>query len=253
MLLLKKLWPLKHNWKNVFKALVIIFNNPNDTKQFFIIMRTLNNPAYMKAYLRFNDNEIAKTKPELADILSDENLLDTMPPDSVGAKYKQFIKRYKFSARDLEKTSQLVMPEISNFETIHWLQRRDRDAHDILHILTGYDRSAFGEICVQNFAYGQLKATGQMLFVLTAFIKLIKDRLFYRIPAFFEAYDRGKHASLLFTEDYYKLLFEPLAEARIRLNIKPAIKYNKTIRNLRAMRDIKLYVKTHRNKKRQTL
>ena len=216
---------LQHNWKAIFQALKNIDIDHGDTKQFFIIMRTLNDSAQMRAYKRLRNTKLEKTRPELITILSN-NFLDNRPDNSVGAEYKRFIKTYKVSAENLVDISRLAMPEIDDLEPIRWVQRRDRDVHEIWHVLAGYDTTAFGEVCVSAFTYGQMKSGGQLLFVLTVCIKLIKLRLFYYIPALFEAYIIGKNAKWLFAEDYNALLFEPLDSARIRLNIQPAVKYN---------------------------
>jgi len=158
--------------------------------------------------------------------LLSNNFLDTAPDNSVGAEYKRFIKKNKFSAENLAEISRSATPEIDDSEPIRWIQRRDRDIHDIWHVLAGYDSSAFGEVCVSAFTYGQMKSGGQLVFVLAICVKLIKLRLFYYIPALFEAYIIGKNAKWLFAEDYNALLFEPLNSAKIRLNIQPAVKYN---------------------------
>jgi len=242
LLLLKKPHLLKHNWKDIFKSLKIIFEHPNDTKQFFIIMRTLNNSVHEKSYFKYGNNE----RIEIIEMLSNDKLLDTMPDGSVGAEYRKFTQQNNFSAKNIADISKAIVPEIEGPEPVNWAWRRYRDIHDIWHVLTGYDQSNFGEVCVSAFTHGQHHATGQLLFVFTAIVNSIQRKLYFNIPAFYEAYQHGKKAKWLFAEDYKSLLYEPLVDARIRLNIKSPIKYNHVKSKMRIL--AREYIKKNRKR-----
>src|SRR5690606_8380005 len=117
-----------------------------------------------------------------------------------------------------------------------WFGRRERDAHDIWHILTGYQADEpLGEACLAAFSYGQTGGLGWVFIAAGAAIKSIRitgRRRFTR--AVIEGYGRGKRARWRAGEDYEALMSEPLVAARQRLNIGPTRAYQKAQAELRA-------------------
>ena len=66
---------------------------------------------------------------------------------------------------------------------IEWYGWRNRDTHDLLHVLTGYGRDAVGEQCVLAFTYGQSPAPAH-LFIAYAGGYNVKKTIQTKAPIF---------------------------------------------------------------------
>jgi ubiquinone biosynthesis protein COQ4 len=105
---------------------------------------------------------------------------------------------------------------------------RQRDTHDLFHVLTGYGRDALGEQCVLAFTYSQNPNPG-VLFIAYAGGREIK-RGMKDVPiysAIREAQNNGKAALKIAHQDIRALLAEPLAAARKRIGIGEPTLYNR--------------------------
>jgi ubiquinone biosynthesis protein COQ4 len=105
---------------------------------------------------------------------------------------------------------------------------RQRDTHDLSHVLTGYGRDALGEQCVLAFTYSQNPNPG-VLFIAYAGGREIK-RGMKDVPiysAIREAQNNGKAALKIAHQDIRALLAEPLAAARKRIGIGEPTLYNR--------------------------
>ncbi len=108
-----------------------------------------------------------------------------------------------------------------------WMGRRERDIHDIWHVLTGYKASEhLGEACLVAFSYAQTGGLGWGFIAFGAALKSIRvtgELAFVR--AVIEGYRHGKRAEWLHGEDYEALLAEPIEAARARLGIAEPTHY----------------------------
>jgi len=98
--------------------------------------------------------------------------------------------------------------------------------HDLWHIVTGYGRDSFGELCVLAFTYAQTRNRG--IGAIVAFgvrnaARVIGFRAAWRGVA--EGYRRGRAAAWLPAQDWRSLLALPLDAARQALNVAPAQHY----------------------------
>lgn len=206
-----------------------------DTKHVFEIMRALGNNRPPRGYERLlttgQGGRIAYQRVELAERFGDEAWLDSFAPGTVGATYRDFIHRNNISAAGLADASRRAAVGEPEYAHPHaWYGRRNRDIHDVWHVLTGYGTDGLGEGCIVAFSYAQ---TGSLGF---AFIALHVARLgkktrpdlpFYR--AIWQAYQAGKRAAWLAGEDYEALFAEPLESARTRLGIGAPDTYRKIL------------------------
>jgi ubiquinone biosynthesis protein COQ4 len=99
-----------------------------------------------------------------------------------------------------------------------WIGRRERDVHDIWHVLTGYGRDPLGEACLVAFSFAQTRGLGWALIALAVALRARPRGRGYR-GAIWQGYRRGRAAAWLLGEDYERLLSEPLSAARSRLRL----------------------------------
>ncbi|MEG3181079.1 Coq4 family protein [Sphingomonas sp. LT1P40] len=234
--------PQRREWGTAFRALLRLLGNADDTIQVFRIMRALNGDTAGKNYRKLlavpNGGKLAYRRVELAQRFSDREWIDSLPAGSVAAAYRDFLDRTGYSAQGLAEVSYTDATFERDVEHPHaWYGRRERDIHDIWHILTGYQADEpLGEACLVGFSYAQTGGLGWAFIGAGAALKSLKitgKRTFLR--AVIEGYRHGKRAAWLSGEDYEALLAEPLDAARKRLNIAEPVIYQQAQRELREM------------------
>lgn len=167
-------------------------------------------------------------EPFLPPILDDHGSLRKLPADSVGQAYCDFMESEGLSAAGLVAESEKTgRPQYDDL--IQWYGFRQRDTHDLMHVLTGYGRDALGEQCVLLFTHGQQPAPGHLLLGYAGAYN-ISRQVKSKAPVFKavrEAHRLGKACPALVHMSIRELLAMDLAEARQKLRITPAKWYKK--------------------------
>ena len=215
----------RRRWGVALKALQRLLADKEDTGQVFEIMSALNGDSTARNYRRLLETpqggRLAYERVELAPRLMDDAWLDGFAPGTVGAAYRDVVRSENLSAEGLAEIARQQRGRVEAAHPHAWFGRRTRDTHDIWHILSGYHRDGLGEACLVAFSYAQTRSLGWALIALGAAQKA--GRAHRR--AIWQGYRRGKAAAWLAGEDYERLMSEPLAAARRRLNITPATLY----------------------------
>lgn len=199
--------------------------NKEDTLQVFIFIRALAGRSLERQYFALlrsaEGGREAYRAPELADRFSDKVWLAGFSDGTVGAQYRRFLGLRDLSADGLaDESRRLGETDIDAAHPIAWFARRQRDVHDVWHVLTGYGTDALGEACVLAFTYGQ---TGNIALALLSFAATLElkrrcPRVRY-LRAWLEAYYHGRSAAPLIAVDYEALFGERLERARAYLGI----------------------------------
>lgn len=228
----------RRDWKSAWRALRRLLADSDDTHQAFLIMRALNADTPARQYRRLlatpGGGRIAFQRIELSELFSQPGFLSRFAAGTVGAAYRDFLGRTGYTAMGLADVSgaQEMQDELEH--PYGWFGRRERDVHDIWHVLTGYYADEpLGEACLIAFSYAQTDGLGWALISGGGALKSLNvtgETAFFR--AVWEGYRNGKRAAWLSEEDYERLLHEPLASARRRLNIPDPVAYRKAQRRL---------------------
>jgi len=216
---------VKQDWLRALKALRRLLADKDDTAQVFIIMRALNGKRTARNYWRLlttvDGGRLAYERVELAPRLMDQAWLESLPPGSVGAAYREFVRGERLSAQALVEISQKGTTTIEDKHPYAWFGRRTRDAHDIWHVLAGYGRDPLGEACLVAFSFAQTRGAGWALIAIGVALRSQRyDGYPYR-RAIWEGFRRGLKARWLLGADYERLLAEPLEAVRARFRIPP--------------------------------
>ena len=225
--------PMKREWGTALSALRKLLANGDDTTQVFKIMRALNGDITQRNYRKLltlpNGGRLAYEHVELASKLTDRAWIDGFAEGTVGAAYRNFLDATGYSADGLVEVS-MSEGAFQGIDVEHpyaWMGRRERDIHDIWHVLTGYKADEhLGEACLVAFSYAQTGGAGWAFIGLGAALKSLRvtrETLFLR--AVIEGYRHGKRAKWLHAEDYEALLAEPIDAARARLGIAEPVTY----------------------------
>lgn len=221
----------KRDWKTAWRALRTLLADSDDTVQAFIIMRALNADTPARQYRKLLETpgggRIAYRRTELSERFSEPDFLASFTPGTVGAAYRGFLGRTGYTAAGLAEVSGAQDKQDELEHPYGWFGRRERDVHDIWHVLTGYMADEpLGESALIAFSYAQTDGLGWAVISGGAALKSLKitgETLFFR--AVWEGYRNGKRAKWLAGEDYEALMHEPLDAARRRLNIPTPARY----------------------------
>jgi ubiquinone biosynthesis protein COQ4 len=233
--------PLRRDWAAAWRALRRLLADSHDTVQVFRITRALNGDIWQRNYRRLiaspEGGRLAYRRVELSRLLSDRSWIDLFPEGSVGAGYRAFLERTGYSATGMIEVS--VALETYPAEVEHpyaWFRRRERDLHDVWHVLTGYRTDEpLGEACLVAFTYGQTGGLGWAFIAAGAALRslrITRETAFAR--AVWEAWRNGRRSAWLHGEDYEALMEEPIESARRRLRIAEPVRYRRAKARLAA-------------------
>ena len=216
-----------------------LLKDKEDTEQVFYIFEALPRKNFREDAKQLVESEKGKalqaSEPYLPDLLDDHEALRKMPEGSLAHAYCDFMESEGLSAAGL-------VEEYDRFESrkfgdqIEWYANRQRDTHDLLHVLTGYGRDALGEQCVLAFTYGQSPAFAHLFIAYAGALHMKKtvksDAAIF--AAVNEAKRQGKKCPRITDESIMDLLAMPLEDARAKLNITPATRYQEAHARFRA-------------------
>lgn len=230
----------RRDWKGALVALRRLLADGNDTVQVFRIMRALNADIgarnYQKLIRTAEGKRIAERGTELAQLFSNSAYIAAFKPGTLGAAYRDFLHRTGYSAMGLAEVSMADNVPHDAEHPYAWFGRRERDIHDIWHVLTGYQADEpLGEACLVAFSYAQTKGLGWAAIALGASLKArrVTGRWTFA-RAVIEGYRHGKRAAWLSGEDYEALMHEPIDAARRRLRIADPVRYRQAQAELAA-------------------
>ena len=106
--------------------------------------------------------------------LCNQPLLAALPPESLGRQYLDFIKAEDLSADGLVEASEEQADALDANSDLALFATRQRDMHDLWHVLTGYGRDELGEACLLGFTYAQNKNRGVGFIAFVGCFKLYK-------------------------------------------------------------------------------
>ncbi|MGB5723859.1 MAG: Coq4 family protein [Parasphingorhabdus sp.] len=226
--------PLKalHHFRELIK-------DKEDTEQVFHIFESLPRPGFRKDARAFVESDKGKallvSEPNLSDLLDDHERLRRMPEGSLAHAYCDFMEKEGLSAAGLIAEYDRFSPQKYG-DLVEWYGFRQRDTHDLLHILTGYGRDALGEACVLAFTYGQNPALANVFIAYAAGLNM-KKQVKSKAPIFKairEAQKMGKACPRINEESITDLLAQPLDALRERLHIKTPHFYHEAHARFRA-------------------
>lgn len=208
-----------------------LLKDKEDTEQVFHIFEALPRKNFRSDAETFAMSEAGKAiraeEPFLPDLLDDHDRLRAMPEGSVAHAYCDFMEKEGLSAAGLVAESDKFYQQKYG-DLIEWYGHRQRDTHDLLHVLTGYGRDALGEQCVLAFTYGQSPALGHLFIAYGGGLNL-KQTVKSDAPVFKairEAQKMGRTCPKITDRSITELLARPLDDVRREFGIQPPEYYH---------------------------
>jgi ubiquinone biosynthesis protein COQ4 len=164
-------------------------------------------------------------KPSLLAHLSDRKSLAALPPGSLGHAYLDFVREQNLSADGLVEASKIrATPPAANDLT--WFRERNREMHDLLHVIAGYGRDPLGEACVLAFTFAQNRSRGAAVIAAVSACRNLRRLKTLQAPrAVWEAYRQGRRALWLIGADWENLLVQPLVTVGARFRVAAPTQY----------------------------
>ena len=163
-------------------------------------------------------NELMKDKENTEEVF---HIFECFPSGS-------FLPRARaFTLSDKGEAIRASEPYLPFDDLVEWFANRQRDIHDLLHVLTGYGRDALGEQCVLAFTYSQQPSFAH-LFIAYAGGYNIRKQIKTSSPVFkavSEAKRLGKACPRVVEMSIRDLLAMPLEQARCEMNIAAPVYY----------------------------
>ncbi|MFV0645333.1 MAG: Coq4 family protein [Sphingomonadaceae bacterium] len=217
-----KLRPLKA-WKH-FRNLL---RDKENTEEVFYIFEALPTHDVRGRAQRFltsdHGRQLRLSEPYLPDLLDDHAMLRAFPADSVAHAYLDFMESQGLTAAGLvEEYDQFREGRTAFDDKFEWYISRYRDTHDLLHVLTGYNRDALGEQCVLAFTHGQNGGLGYLFIAYAAALHMRGNGAADApvIRAVREAQKLGKGCPTIAEMPIEDVLAMPLEEARSSFGIR---------------------------------
>ena len=158
--------------------------------------------------------------------LRNKTLLSELPQNSLGQRYLQFINEQGLSADGLVEASEEQADALDADSDLALFATRQRDMHDLWHVLTEYGRDELGEACLLGFTYAQNKNRGVGFIAVVGCFKLFSRHGFMAARSIFGAYLDGRRAAWLPQQDWEALLHDPITSVRERLKINSPTLYH---------------------------
>ena len=211
------------------KAITRLVRNPTHTHEVFIIIRALSGSDLQKGLNRFRTTEVGrsvlKDRTQLMNSLRNKTLLSELPQNSLGQRYLQFINEQGLSADGLVEASEEQADALDADSDLALFATRQRDMHDLWHVLTEYGRDELGEACLLGFTYAQNKNRGVGFIAFVGCFKLYRRHGLSAARSIFSAYLDGRRAAWLPQQDWEALLHEPIESVRKKLKISSPVLY----------------------------
>ena len=219
-----------------YRAMRNLLRDRENTHQVFLLIEALRGKSTLRQFARFRQTETGRMvlaeRRRLLDRLSDRATLAALPAGTLGRRYYEFMASENLSAEGLIEASKITRPPASDHLTL--FRERNREMHDLLHVVTGYGRDPLGEACLVAFSYAQTRLKGFAVIAAFAGRKIARRRPGQPVRrAVFEGYRHGRAAGWLPEADWEGLLAQPVEAIRTQFSIKPAKYYPKVLAAMR--------------------
>jgi ubiquinone biosynthesis protein COQ4 len=141
-------------WWRALAALRRLTKNPNDTQQVFELSERVNSKMYIRVLAELETSESGRRLLGARPAIDSASLHQCrlMPPMTLGKSYADFMDS-RGLAPDIFQS-----PIRGKSVATRYIEQRMRQTHDLWHVLTGYGTDPDGELELQAFTYGQVRA-----------------------------------------------------------------------------------------------
>ena len=216
---------LRREWSHGLRSLWRFIRDPGDLSNSFEAMFALAGPLVAKEFNIFSQTSVGQKllsqtpRSDLNALLADQASLANMPTDSFAHAYLNYLGGQGMGSADYFLQAAGLDEKAHRFgwsEDQLWFVKRMANSHDLFHVISGYDKSAVGEVGVVAYTAGQIRLLPLRLSLL--YFLTLKPSAPLSWPRYIlDAYRHGRRTPSLACIAFESLLSLPLAEARRRI------------------------------------
>lgn len=221
--------------RRIATAISKLLKDKEDTTQVFVILEALAGKSGERSFKRFKKSphatKILSAEKPLMSYLKDREWLAGLPEGSLGQAYYKFTEVEQITADGLvEASEQGRTLDIDLPPQAIVYQERQRDAHDLWHVVTGYGRDPLGELALLAVTWRQTGNIGFLLIIGVGYRVIGKAAPGLKIGRVLrEGFRTGAKAQWLPAADWETLLTRPLSEVRETLTMPAPEHYRQTV------------------------
>lgn len=204
-------------WRRALRELRALLAEPDATEHAIDFMYALGDGTFERNFQRAAASADARPllaeRPSLLAALSDRAALERMQEGSLGRAYLAYLDQNGFQPGGLLELEHRVRARWERDEGIGaldplrlWFHDRSVLAHDLFHLLTGYDTDDLGEATLLAFSLAQFGGLAQALLTLGAALDCARARGWRFLAYDFRAWQRGRRATSLVMLPWEELL-----------------------------------------------
>lgn len=167
--------------------------------------------------------ELVRSSPSLSDQIADLDSLRHMDEGSFGRAMYEYLTSSGFNHDKFQAAYQTTGLQSGEDELLRAYDCRERDLHDVIHVLFGYGRTRFGEVATISTHYWQGGASGYGAITFIGVVRYVFTRLALLVccskPCV--AYGIGKKALSFALTRLKRSLNKPLNVIQQNLGIPP--------------------------------
>jgi ubiquinone biosynthesis protein COQ4 len=219
-------------WRRAWRSLRTLLADPEDTEKAIDFFYAIGRRDFERSFQRFAaspaGSALLAERPSLRAALSDRAALAAMPHGSLGRAYLAYLDQNGFEptglldlqdrveARWEREESRLPLDDLRR-----WYRERSILAHDLFHVLSGYDTDGAGEGALLAFTLAQLGGRAQALLTLGATVEGCRHAGATWLRFMRDAWHRGRHAASLMIVPFEDVLHLDLETVRQLVDLEP--------------------------------
>lgn len=212
---------------HAFASLGRMLKDPDNLKHVFDVLDALSDHNGRQSYIRLKDcpygQRVIHTPGLIASQMADSANLSNLPSGTFGRVYYETILARGFAPDDVTNAALDAdsLPEFAlRYPHVQRVYEHIIAAHDLRHILTGYETDVLGEACLLAFDNAQMPDLGVKTLALLLMMKMKQVLPFAPVIACLkEAEMLGRRAEWLASCDLGGLFGVPLDQVRTNLSI----------------------------------
>jgi ubiquinone biosynthesis protein Coq4 len=199
-------------WQRAFQSLGRILANPEATDEVLVFSTYANAGSLHRRLHRFFDDpagrRLYREQRAIDSHTVDLDALSALPAGTLGHAYAHFLR-----SRGLTPDVFDGPPADVRDPRAAYVVQRMRQTHDLWHVVTGHDTDYAGEIALQAFTFGQVRAPSTLILSMAGTLKGLREKpgLPLDVLAAFRAGNAARPLVAFPWEDHWST---PLAEVR---------------------------------------
>jgi ubiquinone biosynthesis protein COQ4 len=217
------------------RGLVTVVRDPEQTEAGAVMVGCLTGRSWERLFERFAADpmgaRILAEGRRLDRVLLDRDGLAARPAGSLGRAYFEWTRDEGIDAAGLLDITRDALPVSNLTPECELFANRERVAHDLWHVVTGYGRDLLGEAALLHMMWLQTRNTGFVLPVFLSSLAHTFDTAGRRV--ILEARRRARRSVWLPAQDWETLLDQPLTRVREKLRLGEPPVYTPVFRRQR--------------------